>query len=570
MERLNSLLRASVPIIIVRTSEEVRFIDSLIENFEESHFKNKICVWSCEQGLVDTWSTDTILRAKDKSKDPNQALKAISEHNLRKDYSKYKGIIYVMRDFHKHINDRTARHLRDLYYPLTAQSKTIIITTPTLSFGPLGKQSGIESTLEKNIAVIDFELPSHQELVNHIKETLISEVDKEYGDKDTVKTNYTDQELHEIARACQGLTLDEVDVAITTSFTHLNHINTEYLHQEKKGIIQKTDILEFYDNCPSIDEVGGMDQAKEFFESYANAWTEEAQEYGVEALKGVLLTGVPGTGKSLLAKAMSRAWGLPIVRMDVGKIMAGIVGQSESRMREGIRLAEAISPCILWIDEIEKALSGTKSSNFSDGGTLSRVFGTLLTSMQEGMNNVTVVATANDITSLPPELIRRFDEVFFVDLPTDEEREEIFRIHLQKRKRNPDNINLDEVIKASKNYTGAEIEKAIKDAIARAWTSKSKEITSKDLIHSIQRTKPISTVMSEKITTIRNWARDRARYASSAAEIANRPGNQKVLTEAGEEISVDEALNFEKDIKTNVEIAEESKKSGRKRHIDLE
>lgn len=569
-EHLIALLKARVPIIYVRTSEETRFIESIKDI--ESDLDREIFVWSSYQGLMRNWNKEIVPRAKGKEEKtylPEQALTRIIEHKLAEDFKNRSGIIYIMRDMNKVMNEKITRQLRDMYEHLIHGKKTIIIVAPQITHG---RSPGLEPTMEKQIVVVDYELPNHTEILECIKDDIkyLKKENPEAVKRGSVKLDYTGQDLDELARACQGLTMQEIETAIAASLTTLGHINIEFLHQEKKHIINKTDILEFYDDCPGVDEVGGMDKAKEFFENYKNAWTPEARAYGVEPLKGVLLTGVPGTGKSLLAKALAKQWALPIVRMDVGRIMTGIVGGSESRMREGIALAEAISPCILWIDEIEKALSGTKSSNFSDGGTLSRVFGTLLTSMQEGLKNVTIVATANDINALPPELIRRFDEVFFVDLPTADEREEIFKIHLKKRKRDPNAFNLTEAVNASVDYTGAEIEKVIKDSIAKAWTDGNREMNAKDLVATVKETRPLSIVMAEQINKIRAWARDRARYASSGAEERNKPGNQKIIASNGKAMSVDDALSDIGDIQTEVEEVKAIEKRGKKgRGVEL-
>ena len=228
--------------------------------------------------------------------------------------------------------------------------------------------------------------------------------------------------------------------------------------------------------------------------------------------------------------------------------MGGIVGASESNMREVISQVEAVAPCVLWVDEIEKGLSGTKSSGFSDGGTLSRVFGTLLTAMEERMEGVVTIATANDIQGLPPELIRRFNEIMFVDLPMADERKEIWQIHLRQRKRDPAklNLNLDELVHRTEGFTGSEIEKIVKEGIARAFHAKQPNVSQEIFLGAIADTKPISKVMGEKIKEIREWAKGKARYASSQAEAEAQPGKQKVKTAGGKEFGIDEAVgNFD-------------------------
>jgi SpoVK/Ycf46/Vps4 family AAA+-type ATPase len=318
-------------------------------------------------------------------------------------------------------------------------------------------------------------------------------------------------------------------MAIATSFTHLYRIDNDKLLRDKKTIISKSDVLEYIDVPIGLNDVGGLDLVKDYIVKYAAAHSNEAKEFGVEPLKGFILTGVPGTGKSLIAKVIGKAWGVPLLRLDVGKVMTGLVGGSEGRMREVIAQAEAMSPCLLWLDEVEKSLSGTKSSNFSDGGTLSRVFGTLLTAMQDGLEGVTIVATANDITMLPPEFIRRFNEVFFVDLPTEEERWEILGIHLGKRKRDIKDFteHKDALLELTKDFTGAELEKVVKDAIAASYYNNKEKLNFTHLSNAIEETKPIAKLMPDKIQAIRETALGQYRFASSASEKKN---NKKTKT----------------------------------------
>ena len=231
--------------------------------------------------------------------------------------------------------------------------------------------------------------------------------------------------------------------------------------------------------------------------------------------KGLLLVGVQGCGKSLTAKAVASQWKLPLLRFDLGKVFSGLVGSSEENIRKAIKLAESIAPCILWIDEIEKGLSGFASSNFSDAGTAARVFGTFITWLQEKTKPVFVIATANDISQLPPELLRkgRFDEIFFVDLPGSEERKEIFRIHLEKRYRSPKHFDLDLLPNYSEGFSGAEIEQVIISALYDAFEH-GRPLTTHDLVKSLQETVPLSRTMAEHISALREWSKTRARSAS--------------------------------------------------------
>jgi SpoVK/Ycf46/Vps4 family AAA+-type ATPase len=344
--------------------------------------------------------------------------------------------------------------------------------------------------------------------------TIFSEL--KAGNPDTKhKVDYTEDEYSELARACQGLTDEEIENNIALCLTARKELVPEVLFQEKKQVVKKNGILEFIDTDVIGGDVGGLDLVKSYLTKYSKAFTPEAQKFGVEPLKGVILLGIPGGGKSLLAKSLSHMWKLPLLRLDVGKVMGRLVGDSENNMRNALATAEAVSPCILFLDEIEKGLSGTQSSGQTDGGTTARVFGTLLTAMQEGLKDVIVIGTANSISALPPELIRRFNEVFFVDLPFEEERKEIFDIHLRKRGRKIKKFDIDSLVSASEGFTGAEIEKAIKDGIAAAFYDNAEDVTDKYLLDALNDTKPISKVQGEKIKELQKWAENHARYASS-------------------------------------------------------
>lgn len=539
LEQIELLIGIKTPILWVTTFEEDRFLKTLYIEVAEKQDK-ELWTWSAYQGLIKYDPKELSKKAEgemERTQTPPVALSKIEGYS-----SKRNGAIWVLKDFNTVLSQPIPRILRDIYRTLIRNNSTIIIMSPDLS---CGNKSGLEITLEKQISIIPYDLPSRITIEKRVQ-TYIKYSKKHYEGKELqTKLDYTDEEFHRFSIALQGLTEIEIDQAIKTSLLRDKKLDEKKLLSEKRKIIQKSEILEYINQTPSIDEVGGLDSAKEYFKLYNNQFTEEAKKYGVEPLKGVLLTGVPGTGKSLLAKAIAAIWNLPLLRLDVGKVMTGLVGGSEEKMRLVIQQAESIAPAILWIDEIEKSLSGTKSSGFSDGGTLSRVFGTLLTAMEERMQDIVVIATANDIQALPPELIRRFNEVMFVDLPVPSEREEIFGIHFKKRGRNIKklNLNMKELIAASHQFTGSEIEKAVKESIARAYVANKQDVEQEDILGAIKDTKCIAKVMADKINEIREWARNKARYASSLAAEAAMPGNQKVMTKSGKELSIGEDLD---------------------------
>lgn len=553
MEEIQIALRSNT-IVWVRTPEEARFIEHFLAETDTS--KHTVMAWSLWQGLVPGSEYNSGVRATgdmNKTWQPAVALDKIKE--VKNNSPDKRGFNYIiMRDPMAILQEPVPRALRDAFDLLKANRTKILFLSPFLGHGAGGKESGLPPTLDKQAVVLDYNLPGLQEVEKQIKEIIrktvraqkppakASEEVKARTKKFLDNNKYTDDQYHEFARALQGLTQIEVRAAVTASLAHCKCLNTQFLLNAKKAVINKDGILEFIDTTSKMSDVGGLDLAKEFFEDYADAHTAEAQEFGVEPLKGVLLVGIPGCGKSLISKAISSSWHLPLLRLDIGKVMNGIVGSSERQMRQVIQQAEATAPCILWIDEVEKALSGTKSSNFSDGGTMARVFGTLLTAMEEGLSGVTIFATANDISMLPPELIRRFSEVFFVDVPGPDERHQIFGIHLNKRGFNPEenSINITELVEASKNYTGHEIEKAVQRSVAFAWRDSEKKMRTEHVLQALTETKPISDIMGDKISDMRKEAHGKYRYASSWARDSFGLNKARVDKEALDDIELPE------------------------------
>jgi SpoVK/Ycf46/Vps4 family AAA+-type ATPase len=284
---------------------------------------------------------------------------------------------------------------------------------------------------------------------------------------------------------------------------------------EKQQIIRKSGLLEYYATSERFSNVGGMSVLKDWIDKRAVAFTPEARAFGLAAPKGILMLGVQGCGKSLCAKAVSNQWQLPLLRFDMGRMFGSLVGSSEENVRRAISVAESVAPAILWVDEIDKAFAGSQGSGATDGGTTARVFGTFLTWLSEKSAPVFVVATANDISQLPPELLRkgRLDEIFFVDLPSREERIEVFRIHLQKRGREAAAFDLGALADHSKDFSGAEIEEAINSALYDAFYAR-KELNTEHVLTALGQTVPLAKTMDEQINRLRSWAEGRARNAS--------------------------------------------------------
>ena len=485
---LETLIRARYPIIYIVSWEEKRVEDAL-RAIAQARGK-KIWFWTITQGMALNPN-----HRDNATKDPMAALDFVIDSRDQ--------ALFVLKDFHAFINDVTlTRRLRDLTLALKTSYKTLIILAPLLR---------LPNELEKEVTVIDYGLPDIDDL-DQILEKIIQTV----KDNPKVNTVLAEVERDQVLKAAQGLTAMEAENVFAKSLVEKHKFDVDVILSEKEQIIRKSGILEYYPFNEQISDVGGLDLLKDWMEKRTVAFTEKAREFGLPAPRGVLLLGVQGCGKSLSAKAIGALWRLPLLRLDVGRIFGGIVGQSEENMRKAIRVAESVSPAILWLDELEKGFSGTQSSGQSDGGTTSRVFGTFLTWMQDKKAATFVVATSNDVTSLPPELLRkgRFDEIFFIDLPSKSERVDIFRIHLRKRKRDPENFDLNRLAEATPGFSGAEIEAVVIESLYNAFDDTT-EMTTDSIIAAAHQTVPLSMTMRERIEGLREWAEQRARQASS-------------------------------------------------------
>ncbi len=334
-----------------------------------------------------------------------------------------------------------------------------------------------------------------------------------------------------IIQAAIGMTLNQARRAFSKAIvTHgtLDDRDIDAIIADKKDILRASDALEFYSYTEAPENVGGLAVLKDWLSLRERAFTQDARDFGLPAPKGIALIGIPGTGKSLTAKMIADLWHLPLLRLDVGALFGSLVGESEERTRRALSLAETISPCILWVDEIEKAFA----FGSGDAGTSQRVFAHLLTWMQDKTSPCFVVATANNIAALPPELLRkgRFDEIFFLDLPTIEERREIFTVHLKKRKCIPAEFDLDTLAQKSEGYVGAEIEQTIIDAMYRAFSENMRRVTTTDILFCMKTQVPLSVSQRETVATLRAWlAEGRAQSASRTATPSSGNGRAIAL-----------------------------------------
>ncbi len=491
---IETYIQARYSILYMISWEEDRILKTL--DAVAVQLRKMLFVWSHVKGLYNYVLPEQM---DDSKSDPEMVLSHIEKSA--------DNAMYVLLDFHAFIeNVRINRMLRELSRQLRKSNKTIIIVAPTMR---------IPQELSKDIAVLDFDLPTIPELA-HTYEQAVKILEK----RRDITLNRSAEIREKLLKAAQGLTVVEFENVLAKSVVHRKAIDEGTIHdvlEEKKQIIRKSGVLEYFSPDENFDQVGGLDVLKKWLTKRADAFTDRAEAFGIPAPKGLLLVGTQGCGKSLTAKAVASHWNLPLLKLDVGSVFSGIVGSSEANIRNAIKLAESISPCILWIDEIEKGFSGMASSNFSDAGTAARVFGTFTTWLQEKKKAVFVIATSNDITLLPPEMLRkgRFDEIFFVDLPDPEERLRIFGIHLLKRKRSPDRYDCEKLAQLSEGFSGAEIEQAVVSGLYDAFEA-GRELSDEDLIAAIRNTVPLSRVMAEQVQALRAWADKRALKASGA------------------------------------------------------
>lgn len=499
-EELDVLIRARYAIIYVVSWEEDR-VERYLREIAQRRKKN-LFVWTVTQGISKSGAEPQRAKAgAGSTADPLAALDAVIQH--------VEPAIYLFKDFHRfscddRCNIAVIRRLRDLALHLRDTYKTLVIVAPSLRISP---------DLAKDVTVLEFGLPDIADFSR-----LLDRIIEDVKDNPKVKIDLGSEDRERLLHAARGLTLKEAENVFAKTLVldgRLDSDDISVIFSEKQQIIKKSGLLEYYEAQENFSHVAGLENLKQWLVKRQIAFTEKAARFGLPSPRGVMLLGVQGCGKSLCAKAASSLWNLPLLRFDIGQMFSSLVGSSEENVRRTIQTAESVAPVILWIDEIDKALAGASSSGSSDGGTAARVFGTLLTWLSEKTSEVFVICTANDISHLPPELLRkgRLDEIFFVDLPDERERREILRIHLQKRQRDPAQFELQELVRLSEGFSGAEIEEAIIAALFDAL-SQQQDLSTELIRGALQETVPLSKTMSEQMTVLRNWAAGRARPAS--------------------------------------------------------
>jgi SpoVK/Ycf46/Vps4 family AAA+-type ATPase len=511
-------IKACYSILYVLTPEETRAELMILKTAQE--MKRRIKLWSHTDGFKtpgtgkDAGKMVSIGDAKDV--DPVIALLQLRDSPKTDKISD----IIVMRDLHMFLgspaqpNAKPVRLLRDISTLFKKSGDTLIIISPIKK---------IPAELERDITVIELELPNREEIQTIFASLYTPQAKKFIGE-------ITPDEQERTIQAAMGLTFGEADNAFAKAFVEYGGFDKEkkalepvskLVLREKAIAVKKSGILEYFEPKQTANDVGGLENLKTWLKMRSKAFSKKAREFGLPLPKGILLAGLPGCGKSLSAKAASHILGLPLLRFDIGRVFSGLVGDSERNMRTAISTAEAVGSCVLWIDEMEKAFAGMSGSNSGDGGTSQRVFGNFITWMQEKTTPCFIIATVNRIESLPPELLRkgRFDETFFVGLPSKREREQILKVHLRLKNQKIDDAALPKCVEASDGFSGAELEEAIVTGMYNAF-DQDRSLTADDLIEAIKLTNPLSKSKSDDLKAMAKWASTNAVNASKIEETA--------------------------------------------------
>lgn len=489
-QRLLRLIRGDHPCIHIQTYEEADALEMLWRVGVEASLD--VYCWSNDDGVkhgILEWETDS-----EDTKHPAAGIHKL-QHNKKADVC----VLIDMLDHLEQRNDPTLqRHLRSLITTCRQQNRTVVL---------LDHASDMPPVIAAHATRFEVSFPDDEAIELIIRQTLRSERKR---DKVDVKINRA--ELKTMTKNLAGLTPRQIKQIISDTVVEDRTLGADDLNHIlalKRHALSGSGLLEYIESPTTLDEIGGLSKLKKWLKQRQNALSEEAVEFGLTSPRGVLLLGVQGAGKSLCAKAVATGWQRPLLRLDPSVLYDRYIGESERRLRDALDQAEAMSPIILWIDEIEKGFASA-STQARDGGLSQRMFGTLLTWMQDHTAPVFMVATANNIDALPPELLRkgRFDEIFFVDLPTPAVRRKIFEIHLNKRKRDAKQFDVKQLADASDGYSGAEIEQAVIAGLHDAFSSK-KKLTTEIVLNALKDSPPLSVTMAEKVAELRNWAKSR-------------------------------------------------------------
>jgi SpoVK/Ycf46/Vps4 family AAA+-type ATPase len=541
LERLKVLINSSTPIVVMETVEEMRAVSLVRTSCAELNLA--VFEWSIADGLVRSGSNTPAIPVAElqmrinaghaadpnaagatktaiyNTMDPVQALANLETMTVE--------AVFILKDFHRHMeNPVVVRRLRDVGQKFSTNRRTLVLTAPSISMPP---------ELVSLVEYLDLPLPDPPRLRQIIEETF-KRLSKTY----TLQLRLDSTSVDAMAANLRGLTEEEAERAVSQALVARYALCPESVSdvlEAKKELLRRSGMLDFVDASDNMASVGGLENLKRWLALRRGAWEESARQFGLEPPRGMIILGVQGCGKSLCARAVAGEWKLPLVKFNTAAIFDKYIGETEKRIQKVFQVAEGLAPCVLWIDELEKVFAGSGPDSASvDAGVSSRLLASFLSWMQDRKAPVFVAATCNNVTALPPELIRkgRFDELFFVDLPNQAERKQIFTIQLSRRKRNPVEFDLDRVATAAKGYSGAEIDAAVQTALYAAYsrrggsatrpdgaeprphTASAGDLTTQHLLDALVQTVPLSITRSEEIQALREWAKDRAVPASSA------------------------------------------------------
>ena len=487
-DEITLLLKARYPVIFINTIEEDR-VEYVIRKYIKTSLNRSIYSWDFVDGYTNNPNNEGFAK-----RNPLQALELVER------LTSETPAIFLLKDFNRFLTDISiSRKLKNLGRILKLQPKTIII---------LGSDVNIPTELQDLITVVQFQLPVETEISQELTRLI-----------DSLNIKVNSQLFENLTQACQGLSLERIRRVLSKIIaTHktIDENSISILLTEKKQIISQTEILEYWSVNEKITNIGGVENLKEWLKKRKTSFSIQASNYGLPTPRGLLLVGIQGTGKSLTAKAIATEWQLPLLKLDVGKLFGGIVGESESRLRQMIEVSETLAPCILWIDEIDKAFSNNESKG--DSGTSNRVLATFISWLSEKTKPVFVVATANNIDLLPLEIIRkgRFDEIFFLDLPQKDEREQIFKIHIQEFRPNSwESYDYEKLAQLSESFSGAEIKQSIIEGMYHAFYEQ-REFETNDICLALNQLIPLAELESNQTIKLQDWASSgRIRLASS-------------------------------------------------------
>jgi hypothetical protein len=524
IDRLKVLINSSTPIVVMETVEEM-CVMSLVRT-ACSQLSLPVYEWTIADGLVRCGNDFAVAApalsgvgsgsgagsrtaagiatthnpAMYNTADPVQALANLETMTIE--------AVFVLKDFHRHMdNPVVVRRLRDVGQKFSANRRTLVLTAPAIEMPP---------ELVSLVEFLDLPLPDRERLREIIRETYTR-----LAGNHTLKLQLDSNGVDAMAGNLRGLTEEAAERAISQTVVGRLALSPECITDvldAKKALLKRSEMLEFVDSTDNMANVGGLDNLKHWLGQRRNSWDDQARQFGLDPPKGVIILGVQGCGKSLCARAVAGEWKLPLVKFDTAAVYDKFIGETEKRIQKVFKVAEGLAPCVLWIDELEKVFAGSGPDSASaDAGVSSRLLASFLSWMQERKSAVFVAATCNNVTVLPPELIRkgRFDELFFVDLPSLDERKQVFSIQLTKRKRNPADYDLDRVAEAAKGFSGAEIESAVQTGLYAAFARK-QELSNEDLLTALSSTVPLSVTRAEEIADLRAWAKHRAVWASAA------------------------------------------------------